>query len=298
MFLITLAILLLVCSAVLKLVPTKDEYKNSLNKAAKSLKLVAGLFIVLGVFKSSYYSVPAGNRGILLQFGAVKGVLGEGAHFIAPFVQKVELMDVRTAKETAQAATSSKDLQDVSTTIAVNYHIEPSEVGNLYKTVGVNFASKIIDPATQETVKAVMANYTAKELVQLRSKVKTELDEQLTNRLKAYNIIVEPNGVSLTNFQFSKEFNDVIESSQVAQQLAIKANYELQKAEVDAKTAITEAKGEAEANRIKAGALNANGGEKVLAREWIQKWDGSVPTVSGGSSGFMINLSDLQKPKK
>jgi regulator of protease activity HflC (stomatin/prohibitin superfamily) len=100
--------------------------------------------------------------------------------------------------------------------------------------------------------------------------------------------------VSLTNFEFSDDFNKAIEQKQVAQQSAEKSKYELQKAEIDAKTAIARAEGEARSNRIKAEALNQNGGSKVLAREWIEKWDGHLPQVST-SGNLMFNIDSLMR---
>ncbi len=289
-FIIFLATIALVVGFVL---PLKID-DSDLSGVKKWLKSGSFVLIILSVFGSAYYSVPAGYRGVLLNFGAVKGVMGEGVQFVIPFVQRVELMEVRTQKEEAQAAAASKDLQNVSTTVAINYHLNPLQVGNLYKNVGLDFATRIIDPATQETVKAVVANYTAEELIRLRSKIKNEIDTMLTERLKAYNIVVENNGVSLTNFEFSQDFNSAIEQKQVAQQSAEKSKYELQKAEIDAKTAIAIAEGEARSNRIKAEALNQNGGSKVLAREWIEKWDGHLPQVSSNGN-MMFNIDSLMK---
>jgi regulator of protease activity HflC (stomatin/prohibitin superfamily) len=289
-FIIFLATIALVVGFVL---PLKID-DSDLSGVKKWIKSGSFVLIILSVFGSAYYSVPAGYRGVLLNFGAVKGVMGEGVQFVIPFVQKVELMEVRTQKEEARAAAASKDLQNVSTTVAINYHLNPLQVGNLYKNVGLDFATRIIDPATQETVKAVVANYTAEELIRLRSKIKNEIDTMLTERLKVYDIVVENNGVSLTNFEFSQDFNRAIEQKQVAQQSAEKSKYELQKAEIDAKTAIAIAEGEARSNRIKAEALNQNGGSKVLAREWIEKWDGHLPQVSSNGN-MMFNIDSLMK---
>jgi len=118
----------------------------------------------------------------------------------------------------------------------------------------------------------------------------------LTDRLSPYHIVVETHGVSLTNFEFSPEFNQAIEAKQVAQQSAEKQKYILAQAQLEAQTAITAAKGEAEANRIKAQALNTQGGQKVLMRAWIDKWDGKLPTVSS-SGGTIIDLKSLMNDK-
>ncbi len=267
---------------------------QSMMGVAWGARVVAILLAVGGVIGSGVTIVPAGYRGVLLRFGAVSGILSEGIHVIAPQVNTVELVEVRTQKEEAQSAAASKDLQTVTATVAINYHVSAEGVGDLFKKVGTDFRKRIIDPATQESVKAVTARYTAEELVRLRDKVKAELYTEVTTRLQPYNIVVEPNGVSITDFTFSEQFIQAIEQKQVAQQTAEKQKYVLQQAKLQADTAVTEAKGKAEAARINGQALNANGGSRVLAREWIEKWDGKLPTVSGGSgSGMIIDVREL-----
>lgn len=257
-------------------------------------RVLGVLLAVGGVIASGVTIVPAGYRGVLLRFGAVSGILSEGIHVIAPTVNTVELVEVRTQKEEAQSAAASKDLQTVTATVAINYHVSAEGVGDLFKKVGTDFKKRIIDPATQESVKAVTARYTAEELVRLRDKVKADLYTEVTTRLQPYNIVVEPNGVSITDFTFSEQFIQAIEQKQVAQQTAEKQKYVLQQAKLQADTAVTEAKGKAEAARINGQALNANGGSRVLAREWIDKWDGKLPAVSGGSgSGMIIDVREL-----
>ena len=296
MFLIFLGIVFVVLS---KVIPAKLESSRqndpgfSLRPGKTVLGLVGFLMLVYSVFSSSYYEVPAGFRGVLLQQGAVSSTLGEGPHIVLPYFQEVQLMEVRTRREDSQATAASKDLQVVNTSVAINYHLDPSQAGYVFKTLGHDYNHRIIDQRVAETVKAVMAGYTAEELVTKRPLVKSEVDSRIIKQLSDYHIVVEPDGISLTNFQFSEQFNAAIETKQEAQQKAEQQKYELQKAQMAAQTAIAQAKGEAEANRLKAQALNAQGGSKVLAREWIDKWDGHVPTVVSGSGGMMLNLQDL-----
>jgi regulator of protease activity HflC (stomatin/prohibitin superfamily) len=255
------------------------------------------VLIVCGILVASYVQVPAGYRGVLLQFGAVRGVLPEGANFIIPFMQDSEIMEVRTQKDVAQSLpASSQDMQEVKTDVAINYHIDPKDVGLLYKSVGIDYTERIIEPKVQETLKAIVAHYTAEQLIRMRDQVMIEVSDMLTDRLSPYHIVVETHGVSLTNFEFSPEFNQAIEAKQVAQQSAEKQKYILAQAQLEAQTAITAAKGEAEANRIKAQALNTQGGQKVLMRAWIDKWDGKLPTVSS-SGGTIIDLKSLMNDK-
>lgn len=258
------------------------------------LRTVGVVLFAIGLIAGSFVTVPAGYRGILLRFGAVSGDLTAGAHFIIPGVEHVEEMEVRTQKAEAKGSAASQDLQVVTTDLAINYHLKPSEVGRIYSTVGNDEAirDRIIQPAAQEVLKAIVARYTAEQLIRQRDQVKQQVDDSLTTRLAAYNIMVEVNGVSLTNFEFSEQFNQAIESKQVAQQSAEQQKYVLAKAQMEAQTEIAKANGIAQANKIKAQALNSEGGQKVLAQAWIDKWDGHLPTVSGSGSQI-LDLRDL-----
>jgi regulator of protease activity HflC (stomatin/prohibitin superfamily) len=259
-------------------------------------RAIAVILIIGGVLLDSVVIVPAGHRAVLMRFGAVRGELSEGIHLIVPFVNSTEVIEVRTQKEESQASAASKDLQTVTTILALNFHVEPSRVDDLYRDVGRDYVSRIIDPAVQESLKVVTARYTAEELVRVRAQVKDEVEREITERLTTYNIIVEPNGLSIVNFDFSPEFNRAIEEKQVAQQQAEKQRYVLQQAELERQTQVTRAKGQAEAARLTAAALQAQGGSLVIAREWIEKWNGQVPSVSAGSGqNVILDVSSLMR---
>jgi len=261
------------------------------------LRVAGGLMVALAFLTSSVIIVQAGYRGVLKQFGAVRGTLSEGIHLIVPYVNTVEYMEVRTQKEASEATAASRDLQIVTTSLALNFHIDPARVGQLYRSVGLDYKSRVIDPAVQESLKTVTARYTAEELIKSRAAVKSQVEQEITQRLRVYDIIVEPAGLSITNFNFSAEFNAAIEAKQVAQQEAEKQKYILQRAELERQTAITKARGASEAARMNALALQAQGGSKVLAREWIDKWDGHLPTVSSGG-GTIIDIRSLLEAKR
>jgi regulator of protease activity HflC (stomatin/prohibitin superfamily) len=288
-----LGILLFIASVALEKMPAgRIAARNG--ATAKLLRIGSIILVVAGTLSSGVTIVPAGYRGVLLRFGAVTDVLGEGMHLVVPGVNQVVLLEVRTQKEVSQSAAASKDLQVVTANIALNFHINKEQAATLYQNVGTEYRARIIDPIVQESLKVVTARYTAEELIRLRDKVKNEVEKEITQRLGVYNITVEPMGVSITNFDFSEEFNKAIEQKQVAQQMAEKQKYVLQQAQLEAQTSITKAKGVAESGRINAQALQVQGGRLVLAREWIDKWDGKLPTVQGGSGGSMIlDLRDV-----
>ncbi|MHB1460332.1 MAG: prohibitin family protein [Armatimonadota bacterium] len=274
--------------------PGKVKFSNRTPAQVISVVVV---IVVIMILHASVVIVPAGYRGVLLRFGAVTGVLNEGMNIIVPFISSAEMIEVRTQKEQSSASAASRDMQTVQTTVAINFHLIPSKVGDLYKNVGIDYRVRIIDPAVQESLKQVTAKYSAEQLVTRRSEVKMQVEHEITMRLGKYDILVEPLGVSITDFSFSPEFNAAIEQKQVAQQETEKQKYVLEKADLERQTAVMKAKGEAESVKIKALALQAAGGNKVLAREWIDKWDGHLPTVSGGNSSYIMDLKSFMQDK-
>lgn len=257
--------------------------------------LVSIVFLIGGLLVSSIKIVNPGRVGVKIRMGKVVDQLGSGTHLLIPGIEKMVVMDVQTLKVSTDTSASSRDLQDVSTSLTLNYNINPESVKSLYENVGMDYKVRIIDPVLHESLKSVAAQYTAEELIRLRPKVKGELEEAVRTRLLEYGLKVPNGGVSITDFDFSEEFNRAIEAKQVAQQEAEKQKYVLQRAELEKATAITAAEGEAEANRIKATALKSQGGQLVLYREWINKWDGKLPTVMTGSDGLILDVTKLQQ---
>ena len=299
MGLVIVGFIVFVVSFLLRGLDRQTSERVNYGPASWAMRVLGVLMIAGGAVWGSVVLVPAGHRGVLLRFSAVQGGLGEGLHVIMPGVQSVVVLEVRTQVEESTAASASRDLQVVSTRLAINFRIDPARVGDLYKNVGTEYKIRIIDPAVQESLKVVTAKYTAEDLIRNRSQVKAEVELEITRRLKAYNILVEPSGLSITNFDYSPEFIKAIEAKQVAQQEAEKQKYVLQQAELQKQTEIARAEGQSKAAMLNADALRAQGGGLVIAREWIEKWDGKLPSVSAGGSGagggFIIDLASLLK---
>ncbi len=296
MFIAGLGFVIIVLSFVLKGLNNQTPEHINLNAAAWTARVVGALMVLGGILAASIVIVPAGNKAVLLRFGAAIGSLDEGIHLITPGVDSTLLMEIRTRKEESKATAASRDLQTVTTSLALNFHVDPVKVAKIYRNVGTEYTSRIIDPAVQESVKTVTAKYTAEELIKNRSQVKAEVEQDITSRLKAYDILVEPSGLSITNFDFSPEFNKAIEQKQVAQQEAEKQKYVLQQAELQKQTEVTKAEGTAQAAKLNAESLRAQGSSLVIAREWIEKWDGHLPSVYGsGGGGMIFDLSSLMK---
>lgn len=245
--------------------------------------LIIGLIALIFVF-SAFGTVGAGERGVLLHFGAVQDkVLGEGLYFKIPLIQQVIKMDVKIQKDEVQSSAASKDLQIVTSKIALNYHLDPDSVNKVWQELGRDFNARVIAPSIQEAVKAESAKYTAEDLITKREEVKLKIKENLTKRLAERNIIVDE--LNIIEFHFSQAFNEAIEAKVTAEQLKLKADRDLDRIKIEAQQKVAEAKGKAEALRIEALALRQN--IKVIELRWIEKWDGKVPMYWGQASPFV-----------
>ncbi len=241
---------------------------------------VVALILIL----TSVYTISAGQRGVLLTFGKPSmDAVGEGLHFKMPIAQSVKKLEVRTQKIETNADAASRDLQDVQTTIALNFHLSTSQVPRLYQEVGLAYVERIINPAIQESVKAVQARFTAEELVSRRTEVRAGIQEALTIRLAKYFIIVDD--FNIVNFQFSDEFDKAIEEKVTAEQRKLKAEMDLERIIVEKEQKITQAEAEAESIRIQSIALSQN--KDILELRAIEKWDGILPKVTGGATPFI-----------
>ncbi|MBD1892539.1 MULTISPECIES: prohibitin family protein [unclassified Coleofasciculus] len=251
------------------------------------------LFLLLVVISlTPVVIVDAGERGVLMQFGKVQPrVLDEGIHFIIPIVNTVQKLSVRVQKQESSAEASSKDLQDVFTDVALNWHIIPEEANAIYQQIGNEnlVIEKIINPAVEEVLKAVMAQYTAEEIITKRGEVKAGVDDSLTTRLASYHIGVDD--ISLVHVHFSKRFSDAVEAKQIAEQDAKRAGFITLKTLQQAEAQVNLARGEAEADRV----LRENLTPELLQRQAIEKWDGKLPLIVEDSTK-LLDLSKFVKP--
>jgi prohibitin 2 len=247
---------------------------------------VAIMALILLFFLSPFGTIAAGERGVHLRFTAVTGKLfGEGLYFRIPLIESVQMMDVKVQKYQMESAAASKDLQTVHSVVALNFHIDPERVANMYQDVGLQFRDRIIDPGMQEAIKASTAKFTAEELITKREMVRDEIKEQLKTRLKGRDILVDE--FNIVNFEFSKNFNDAIEAKVTAEQQALAAKNKLEQIKFEADQKIAEARGKAEAMTIESNALKSN--PQILELRALEKWNGTLPQVTGGAIPF-INL--------
>lgn len=256
--------------------------------------LVVGLLLITTL--NPFVIVGPGERGVVTRFGAVQDrIKDEGLGFKIPLIEEVILVDVKVRKRECKASAASKDLQTVSTEITLNYRVNPTTVNKLWQEIGRDFEDRIVDPAIQESVKAVTARFTAEELVQKRTAVKRQVEEMLDRRLKGKYLRVD--AVSITDFNFSAEFNAAIEAKQKAEQMALKAKRDLERVKTEAEQKIAQAKAQAEALRLQKEQVTP---QLIKLREIeaqmaaIEKWNGVLPQYVGGGPVPFINVTPKQ----
>ncbi|MGB8690430.1 MAG: prohibitin family protein [Microcoleus sp.] len=278
----------------------KNQNFQSISSAIAGILLVGAL--LLGF--NSFVVINPGEAGVVSILGkATDGALLEGFHLRPPLISKVDVYDVTVQKFEVPAQSATKDLQDLNASFAINFRLDPARVVDVRRTQGTleNIVSKIIAPQTQEAFKTAAALRTAEQSITQRSELKRDFDAALKERLAKYDVIVLD--TSVVNIRFSEDFAKAVEEKQVAEQRAQRAVYVAQEAEQQAQADINRAQGRAEAQRLLAETLKAQGGDLVLQKETIEAWRSGgaqmpkVLVMGSGSSRvpFIFNMSDFQE---
>lgn len=279
----------------MKTLPKQSQPIQANKKVNPDLYATGKAFLVLfllALLASFFVIVNAGERGVLLKFGEVQPtVLTEGIHPIIPIMHTVKKLSVRVQSQEITAEASSRDLQDVYTDVALNWHIVPDETHLIFQRIGDQEAiiQHIINPAVEEVLKAVMAKYTAEEIITKRGAVKTGVDQALIERLRPYHIAVDD--ISLVHVHFSHRFSDAVEAKQVAEQEAKRAEFVALKAINEAAARVNIAKGEAEAQRLLRESLTP----ELLQRQAIEKWNGHLPLIVVDKGSKILDLDELME---
>lgn len=282
MFLIILSIILVVVTAGLLGINTEEEKWKF--KPRMIISLLWLIIILFGCFST----IKTGEIGIKTRFGKIVGsTTNEGIIFKSP-IEKIEKINIKVQKYENKDAlsTSTKDMQIVNNIkVSINYQIDGANVVELYKKVGINYSDTILEPAIQETIKGVISKYTSEELVTKRSEISLDINNTLNERIKNYGI--NSVSVAINNFDFSEAYNQAIEQKAVAEQNVLKAQQELEQTKVEAEKKIVEAEATNKANEL----LKQNVTDEVLMKQFIEKWDGKLPTTYAGNDILkMFNL--------
>lgn len=242
--------------------------------------ICVALVIGLIIFFASTTIVPTGHIGVVTLYSKVQDqYLDAGFHFIKPFVEEVQDIDIRTQKYSNTVEGSAKDLQIVNVTMSINYQIRPEKASELYSKVGKNYNDTILNPALQSGLKAAIAKFTAEEMVTKRSEVASAITEELNTRLEEYFLI---SAVNLENIGFTDEFNKAIEAKTTNQQKAEAEKAQLEIIKVQNEQKINTAEAEAKVRELQSQSVTEKSLEQLrleIQREMIQKWNGSFPTT-------------------
>ncbi len=257
----------------------EDNEKSFIEKYGKKVAIWVGVVIAVLILWP-FRTVTAGSVGVVTRFGAVNRVADPGIMVKIPLIEGLQIMNTQTQIDSVDAQAASSDLQTINSKIAVNYHLDGTKAPDVYQRIGTDYQSKVVSPAIQDTFKSITAKYTAQELITQREAVRSLAGQELTEKMKPYNIIVD--NFNIVNFDFSADYNTAIEQKQVAQQ-------NLEKAQLEAATAVTQAKGQADAQK----ATKDTGGlsPEYLLFMTIKEWNGILPTVVGNGTLPFVGIN-------
>jgi regulator of protease activity HflC (stomatin/prohibitin superfamily) len=253
---------------------------------------IALAILVIVLFFGSWFVVNVGEVGVT--FNRITGVTAshqQGLHFKIPILVSFTKFDVKTQKIDIKAISASKDLQEVTFELAINFHLQYDRVDQLYMRVGQDYVNKVINPAVEETIKSAAAKFPVERIIVDRHLLREEMMDTLKTRLANYDIVTE--AVNIIDIDFTQEFNAVVEQKQIEEQKIKTAEYQRRQAEELKQKSILEAEAEARKQQL----LRESVSEKVISLKWIEKWDGKLPQIITGKDGVMMMLPASKEDK-
>lgn len=258
----------------------KDFMMNNNRNLPKIAKIVSGVFIAFIAIMSSFSIIETGERGVVLRLGEYKYTMNEGLNFKAPFIDSVYKMQIRDRSYNSDVEVSSKDMQTIKISSSLVYSLDSQKVGDIYRRYGNNIESTIIKPTVAEVINATIAQYPIEEFVSKRDEISKRIMGTIQTRLSDIGIDIK--SFLITNHDFSDDYNKAIEQKKIAEQAAITAEYNKQKAQLDS-----------EANKYRNEGLS----KYVLMEKFLDKWDGHMPKVLTGNDGNMSMILNTEDTK-
>lgn len=247
----------------------KNKTINLGNHKKIIIGIVTSVFLIITIF-SSVQTIRSGEVGLRVRFGKIiDSNLNEGLNFKFPYIESIVKVNIKVQKASIKTSAASKDLQDINTDIAVNYRVESNKASNLYKTVGNSYEQTILQPVIEESIKSVISKYTAEETITKRPEVSNECMKELQEKVEKYGIIID--NFNIINLSFSEEYSKAIEEKQVAEQ-------KLATAKLESEAKIVEAEATKKANELLKQSLT----DELIAKQFIEKWDGKLPETYAG----------------
>lgn len=250
------------------------------------------LIILIIVGCSITTTVPTGYVGVKTRFGKVQDdVIQEGLNTKVSFIEKIVKIDCKTKKIEADSEGSTKDLQTVKISIAVNYNVNKKTANTVYREVGSEYESIVINPALLESIKSSIAQYTAEELVTKRAEVSNKIEDTIIGKVenRGFNITE----FNITNIDFSEEYDRAIEVKAVKQQEVVTAQAELEKQQIQNQKEISEAEKDARVMELQNSQVTENTlklKQLEVKQKMIEKWNGQLPTTSTGETIPFLNI--------
>lgn len=270
---------------------------------------------VILLFFLSFETVTSGHVGVVRRFGAIKPqVMTEGFNTKMPFADTVIEVDIRMGAATYTSIALSKDLQSVTTEVALQYSLVASFVPKMYQKIGPreDVEAIILKPAIAESLKAVTAKFSTEELIKNRQDAKSKIMQEIQNYInkslsdKGLVGAIEISNIAITDFQFSEKFNNSIEAKIRAEQEALQAKNEKErivtqaqaaaekrKIEADAEAYEIRVQAEARSKAIKSEAMALKGNQELIQLRIAESWDGHLPQFTGGNGIPLLDLGNI-----
>lgn len=264
----------------------RNEVKMEKNGIAGVVTIIV-LFVIAVLLCNPIVVVGVGERGVKVTLGKVSPEsLGEGMHFIMPYVQKIAKMDVKTQKYTTQTHVYTKDIQQARISYVVNYNLLADSAYRMYQEVGMDYVSKVINPVLEGTIKDVIGKWNASDLVANREEATSDILLKLRDELNSKYVNVT--AFQIVDINYSEVFERAIESKVTAEQDALKAKNKTVQIQEEARQKVISAEAEAKSMSIRANALTQN--KALVEYEAVQKWNGILPQYMMGNSVPFVNL--------